>query len=198
MKWKHLILIVAVILVWAIPFSKASSILFASTVDNFNVVFLDNTKLAFHGDNTLFINVTDGLLNGTSGSLTLWNNRGSFSFTATDNSTVEVSSPDAEEGFDISISGATSSELGDFSYQITIQTGNNVKIVWLYRLESYADKYTVLGIGIAGLALMICSPTWVALEFRRKGFDADSMEKLGYGLLLFVVGWGLLITWLWG
>lgn len=157
-----------------------------------------NESLAFQSDNTLLIEVLSGVLNGTSCSFSLYEKRGSLSFTAMDNSVIEINSPDAEEGFDISIKGASVSNLGNFTYRANIKSGNHVNIVWSWRLESWLDKYTMFALGVSGIGLMVFSPTWVALEFRKKGLDADSIERAGYGVLLFCVGFGLMVMWLWG
>lgn len=111
---------------------------------------------------------------------------------------LEVSSPDAAGGFDILISGANlTSNLGNFTYQATVKTGNSVTIWWGWRIESWVDKYTLVALGLAGLVMMVFSPTWVALTIRKKGVGTEAIEKFGYGLLLFCMGFALFIMWLW-
>jgi len=164
----------------------------------FNIVFSSGQALAFQGDNTLQIEVLSGLLNGSSGSLTIWNDRGTLSFLASNDSIIEVTSPDAEEGFEISITGATSTNQTDrFKWNVNINIGNTVTIFWSWRIESWIGKYTMLALGFGGIILMVASPTWVALEIRKKGLDADSIERGAYGMLLFCAGFGLLVMWLW-
>ena len=63
-------------------------------------------------------------------------------------------------------------------------------------LVSYVDLYTWLGIGLAGLALMVWSPAWVAWKIKKKGMDVDTVERIGFALVIFVMGFGLFISWL--
>jgi len=163
----------------------------------FNIVFSSGQTLAFQSDATLEIEVLSGFLNGSSGSLTLWNDRGRLMFSASDDSTIEVTSPNAEGGFDLTINGASTTKTDRFTWNAVIKSGNTVTISWGWRIESWIDKYTMLALGFGGIILMVASPTWVALEIRKKGLDADSIQRGAYGMLLFCVGFGLLIMWLW-
>jgi len=196
MKRKSLMLpcILALLLFQLIQFSRSQSVLIASG-SGFNVE--STGGIAFQSDNTLLIEVLTGVLNSSSASLSLYTRKGSFSFTALNNSTIEVSSPDAEGGFDMSITGANQTTQTDrFVHQATILTRNTVTITWGWRLESWID-HTMLALGISGLILMVASPTWGAMAIRKKGLTPDSMERLYYAGFLFCVGLGLLIMWLW-
>jgi len=196
MKRKILVfvLLTAVLVFQLIQVSYAPPVLLSSG-SGFNVEVTG--AIAFQSDDTLLIEVLTGVLNSSSASLSLYTRKGSFSFTALNNSTIEVSSPDAEGGFDMSITGANQTTQTDrFVHQATILTGNTVTITWGWRLESWID-HTMLALGISGLILMVASPTWGAMAIRKKGLDPASMERLYYAGFLFCVGFGLLVMWLW-
>lgn len=62
---------------------------------------------------------------------------------------------------------------------------------------SLIGMYTTLGIGLSGVFLMCFAPSWVAWKIKKKGVDVDTVERFGYALLLFLVGFGLFVMWLW-
>ena len=72
--------------------------------------------------------------------------------------------------------------------------------VWFTYFESVpfsvVDLYTWLGIGLGGIALMVWSPAWVAWKIKKKGIDVDTVERIGFALVIFVMGFGLFISWL--
>jgi len=165
---------------------------------NFIIEVNTGQALAFQTDDTLQIEVLMGFLNGSSWSLTVFNDGGTLSFLASNDSTVEVTSPDAKGAFDININGANqTSFLGDFTWNAVIKTGDNIRILWGWRIESWIDKYTMFAIGMGGLILMVASPSWVAWQLRKGGIKPEDFERIMYGLLLFCVGFGLLVMWLW-
>lgn len=61
---------------------------------------------------------------------------------------------------------------------------------------SVVGQYTWLGIFMGGIVLMVWSPAWVAWKIKKKGIDPDTLERMGYALLLWLVGFGLFISWL--
>jgi len=46
---------------------------------------------------------------------------------------------------------------------------------------------------LAALFLMVWSPAWFAWKIKKQGVTVESIERLGYAMLLFIVGFGLLI-----
>jgi len=154
-------------------------------------------SIAFQSDSTLQIDVLTGLLNSSSASLSLYARTGTFSFNNVNDSIIQVTSPDAEGGFEIDINGATQTiETGRFIHRVTILTGDVVTITWGWRLESWIGKYTMFALGMGGLILMVASPTWGIWTFKKKGLDPDSFERLAYAFIIFCIGFGLLIMWL--
>jgi len=177
---------------------SASSPTLIVSASGFLIEVEEGLGLGFQGDNSLSIDVTSGLLNGSSCSLSLYDRRGSLAFWARNNSILEITSPDAEEGFDLSVSGANNTtQSSKFIWEVGINTGNNVTIIWTWRIESWIGKYTMIALGFSGIGLMVFSPTWVAFMIRKKGLDADSFERMMYAMLIFCVGFGLLVMWLW-
>lgn len=188
--------LLALLIFQLIQFSNAPTLV--AQCSDFTLEINMGGKVAFQSDDILEIEVTSGLLNGSSCSLSLYDSRGTLAFWARNTSIIEISSPDAEGGFDISISGATSTNQTDrFTWDVNINTGNNVSISWSWRIESWIGNYTMFTLGIGGLGLMVFSPTWGAYMIRKKGLDPDTIERCAYALLLFCVGFGLFIMWLW-
>jgi len=166
------------------------------TVSSFHLgEFNVGQGLAFQSDNTLFIEVTEGVLNGSSATISLWDRKGKLSFVAVNNAKIKLSC-DTENPFGLSVNGAESfSQIVNQTFQANIHSGNNVVISWYYRLPSVIDDYTMLGIGLGGLVMMIFAPSWVALKIKKSGMDADSIERIGYGMLIFVFGFGMFLIW---
>jgi hypothetical protein len=81
---------------------------------------------------------------------------------------------------------------------IIVESGNSVIITWNYPLYSYLD-YTTLFMGIGGVIMIIFSPMWMIHKIKEKGFlETETIERFGYCLIIFLIGFGLMITWLWG
>ena len=55
----------------------------------------------------------------------------------------------------------------------------------------------MLGVGITGIIMMIAGPTMFARTFIKHGLDPDTVEWLGYAMLMIVMGFGFLVVWLW-
>jgi len=55
----------------------------------------------------------------------------------------------------------------------------------------------MLGVGLAGIAMLIVGPTWFARTFVKHGLDTESIEHLGYAMLFVVLGFGFVVVWLW-
>lgn len=179
-------------------FSIRASSTRAYSVDNFNLEIENGSSIGLQSDYTLLINVTSGTLNGSSANLRLYNDEGRIAFHAEDDSQILITCPDAKYGFNLEVNGANSfSHMGDYNYIADILSGDNVVILWSWRLESWVDKYTILGIGLSGLLMMVFAPSWVALKIKKEGITPDSIERIGYAMLIFVVGFGMMVIWLW-
>jgi len=167
------------------------------TGSNFGLQFYEGQSLGLCGNYPLIFDVESGLWNGSSGTITVYKDRGTFSFYAENNTVLEVASPDAPSGIDLSVSGASYTQPSKFTWLVTVTTNNTVTFVWNWRLVSWLDLYFMFGVGMSGLIMMVFAPSWVALGVRRNAFQVDKMERIGYAILIFCVGFGLFCCWLW-
>lgn len=174
--------------------SASASIIAYGT--GFNLYFPATTKLAFqHLDipyttkgATVTLTVTSGTLNGTSGTLTMYRTSGTLRFTNLNTSTITLTSTDDKTTFQIN--GKTASSA-------TITLGSTT-ISWAIPQFSYLN-YTTLFMGIGGVIMMIFSPMWLIKKVKDEGFlEVETIERFGYCFLIFLIGFGLVIMWLWG
>lgn len=168
------------------------------TVDNFFLFLNQSEKLCIQSDYTLEIEIKKvGLY--ANASVTVYNDRGELSWRhGVGSAIIQISSPDSH-GFNLTISGNYYNilRIDKFVWIVNLPALSTLKIVWFWRIESWIDKYTILGMGLGGLILMVFVPTWVALMIKKKGITPDSIERFGYAMLLFFVGFGLVVIWLW-
>jgi len=164
---------------------------------NFGLNFYEGQSLALCGNYPLFFEVKSGYWNGSSGGLTVYADRGRMSFFAENDTVLEVSSPDAPSGIDLGVSGASYTQPEKFVWLVTITSNNTVTFTWNWRLPSWLDLYFMFGVGMSGLIMMVFAPSWVAMGVRRNAFQVDNMERIGYAILIFCVGFGLFMCWLW-
>jgi len=164
---------------------------------NFGLQFYEGDSLGLCGQNPLIFDVQSGFWNGSSGAVTVYKDRGRFSFLAENDTVLEVSSPDAPSGIDLSVSGASYTQPSKFVWLVTVTSGKTVTFTWNWRLPSWLDLYFMFGVGMAGLIMMVFAPSWVALGVRRNAFQVDKIERIGYAVLIFCVGFGLFMCWLW-
>jgi len=166
------------------------------TGSNFQLYFPASTKLAFQHlaipyvtkGATITLTVTSGTLNGTSGTLTMYSTSGRLTFTNLNTSTITLTSTNDKVICYINGEVASSATL----------TPGSVTISWSIPQFSYLD-YTTLFMGIGGVVMMIFSPMWAIKKVKDEGFlEAETIERFGYCFLIFLVGFGLVVMWLWG
>jgi len=163
----------------------------------FALTFYSGESLGFYDDKSLVFDVKSGIWNGSSGYISVYSDGGTFRFYAQNNSVLEVSSPDAPSGMQLSVSGASYSKSSEFVWLVTITSGNTVTFVWDWRTASWLDVYFLFGIGLTGIGLMCFAPVWAIFAIRKNAFHEDTMERIGICVILFAIGFGLFITWLW-
>lgn len=73
-------------------------------------------------------------------------------------------------------------------------TGNVKRIGWQIQGIFYFN-YVIDWLGVFGIGLMIIAPVYVIRKFK-DGLNEGSYQALGYGFLLFVIGFGLVLTWI--
>lgn len=196
-KLFNLSLLVLLLLSLLVIFVRGQSLIPIISGSIFSLTFPSGDSLSLQGNYALFFDVKNGLWNGSSGVITVYADRGRFSFYAENDSVIEVSSPDAPSGIDFGVSGASSSQTDKFVWLVTVTSGNIVTFTWNWRIVSWLNLYFMFGVGMTGIILMVFAPTWVAFGLRKKAFDPDKIERIGIALLIFCIGFGLFISWLW-
>ena len=172
--------------------ARADSLLASGT--GFNVYFEDSA-LIFPGYSNIEFDCASGVWNGTNGTLTVRTDSGAISFIPVDNCTLNIGMI-ADREFKVECSGATLTRTNG-NYSVAILSGPRVTIRWRYLPWSLIDNYFMLGVGLTGIIMMIAGPTMFARTFIKHGLDPDTVEWLGYSMLMIVMGFGFLVVWLW-
>ena len=163
---------------------------------NFNIETAGS--IGFQSQYTLDMEVTSGIMNGTNGKLGVTMRTGSLSFDSYDDCTLELSSADAPQGFRLDTSGVESTAmLGDFVYETVFKSGKRIVLTWSWNQPSFVDIYFMLGVGLSGIIMMIFAPTWVAFAIIHKAYDAETAKRFGMAMLIFIIGFGMVVCWLW-
>lgn len=150
----------------------------------------------FWGDHYVNFTVVSGTWNGSSGEITVKTDSGDLVFTSQDNCTIEVSVPETDRDFQMQASGVALSE-SDGVYSIIVTSGPKVRITWRYLPWSLIDNYFMLGVGLTGIVMLIAGPIWFVRTFVTHGLDSQTIEQIGYTMLLVVMGFGFAVVWLW-
>lgn len=92
------------------------------------------------------------------------------------------------------ISGASSWSYNNDTSTVFLTCSNNalVTISWV-SLPDLVSDYSWIAIFLSGIFLMAWGPSWFAWKVKKVGITSDSIERLGYAMLLFLIGFGLLI-----
>lgn len=78
---------------------------------------------------------------------------------------------------------------------IKFQTQPNV--IFHIGFQSILDQYFMFGIGVTGLLFVVFAPCWCIWEVKKHGVTEEAIERFGYAMLLFIVGFGLIVMYLW-
>jgi hypothetical protein len=70
-----------------------------------------------------------------------------------------------------------------------------VNISWGYQESSLLDIYAHLGLGMAGILLLILSPSYVAWHIHGHGFDDETIGCIMIAMVGFFSGLGLFFMW---
>lgn len=54
------------------------------------------------------------------------------------------------------------------------------------------------GIFLGGIIMMIYAPSWVAWKIKKSGVTPDTVERMGYAMLIFLLGLGLFLSYIYG
>lgn len=162
--------------------------------ENFNIE-IEDASLQFQGTYDIDFECVTGAWNATNGTLSVWLERGSISFIPVDNCTLDIGTI-ADREFQVECSGATLTK-SEGNYTATISSGPRVTISWRFLPWSLIDNYFMFGVGLTGIIMLIAGPTWFARTFIKHGLDTETIEHLGYAMLLLVMGFGFVVVWLW-
>jgi len=155
-------------------------------------------SIGFTTEYTLDIEVISGFWNGTNGTITATTRRGVLAFESTNATTLELSSVDSEHGFRLDTEGVeSSSSLGNSTYRTVIATANHIVLVWSWNQPSFIDLWFMFGVGMTGIAMMILGPFYLAKGVVKNAYSSDTAQRLGWAALLFIIGFGLVVCWLW-
>jgi len=163
-----------------------------------HVLFENGGSLGFQIaiNETVTLTITSGLLSSTTNALKLTRSDGYFHFTAINNTQIKITYEGVDQVF-VSGDQNKGNRLIYSDTTITVLTGNNVQISWHFQPWSLIDNYFMLGVGLTGIIMLIAGPTMFARTFIKHGLDSDSIEWLGYSMLMVVMGFGFLVVWLW-
>jgi hypothetical protein len=79
---------------------------------------------------------------------------------------------------------------GQAQWTLTIQNGNNVYIAWSFGEAMWMPIMLILG--IVGIILFIISPVIIIMKGKK------DWAWILWGIMLWLIGIGLIIGWLWG
>jgi len=196
-KLKTKILIVFLFLTFITAFTltmkvKANSLLASGS--GFTLYFVDSA-LTFQQYSNVEFDCVSGTWNATNATLSVWIDKGTVSFIPVDNCTLNIGTI-ADRDFQVTSLRASLTK-SEGNYTATILSGARVTISWRYLPWSLIDNYFMLGVGLTGIIMLIAGPTMFARTFIKHGLDEDSVEWIGYAMLMMVMGFGFLVVWLW-
>jgi len=161
-------------------------------------LFESGGSLGFQLDlnKTLVLEITSGVLNSTVHSLKLSTPNGYFYFTAINDTQITITHQNIDQVF---VSGDQNKEnrIIASGTSITVGAANRIRISWHFLPWSVVDDYFMLGVGLVGIVMLVAGPTWFARTFVSHGLDTDTIEHLGYAMLMIIMGFGFVVVWLW-
>ena len=165
----------------------------ATSNTSYHVIFPANSNLQFQNDinKTVQLHILSGVLNSTTNSISIYESGGYFCFTALNDTQIEIT----YEGVNIvQVSGDQDNEQRTIpsGTVITVKKGNNVRIGWTTTLEVWLP--VTLALGILGFGMLVASPTYTFYKIKQREYSS----AFCWGFLMFIIGIGLVIVWLWG
>jgi hypothetical protein len=159
------------------------------TTDTFNIQILTGTSLQIQSkvNPNLFLTLTvqSGTLNGTgtlgmteegAGTLRIWHSSNvTVAVNASEDIAYSVNGVDGVKGFAASPSSVTVIQWSLRGYSIPL------------------DTYIMVGMGLFGLFGLVFAPVYMVAKFK----SGDWSSGLCWGVLLFIIGIGCVIVWLW-
>lgn len=192
-KTEFLIVFLFLIFITAFTVKVKSDVLLVSG-SGFTLYFVDSA-LTFQAYSHIEFDCVSGTWNATNGTLTVRTESGSLSFIPVDNCTLNIGT-NTDRDLQVTASRTILTE-SEGNYTAIILNGTRVLFSWRYLPWSMIDNYFMLGVGLTGIVMLIAGPTIFARTYVRHGLDENSVEWLGYGMLMVVMGFGFLVVWLW-
>ena len=160
----------------------------APVTNGFKIIFETGQSFRIQAwyDPNLFLTFTvqSGILNGTGTLSMTGEGAGTLTIMPITNATVTIT---ASEGIEYTVNGERN---------VTSCTLESSPITIAWGLMGYTiplDTYLLVGMGIFGFASMIFAPLYIVKKFK----EHDALGALTIGFLIFIIGVGCVIVWLW-
>jgi len=160
----------------------------APVTNGFKIIFETGQSFRIQAwyDPNLFLTFTvqSGILNGTGTLSMTGEGAGTLTIMPITNATVTIT---ASEGIEYTVNGERN---------VTSCTLESSPITIAWGLMSYTiplDTYLLVGMGIFGFASIIFAPLYIVKKFK----EHDALGALTIGFLIFIIGVGCVIVWLW-
>jgi hypothetical protein len=163
-----------------------------------NFHFHASEGFSFQGvdNDTVIFTVMNGTLDTTDSTVQIYASMGRVVFNSSSIATLNFTSLNPEN-LRLSVDGKSNfAQIGN-SYIMSVPLAADMIIQWQFYPPDFLGDYFLLGEGLVGVGLMIFSPAWVTWEIKKHGVTQEAIERFGYAMLLFIVGFGLVIMYLW-
>jgi hypothetical protein len=163
-----------------------------------NFHFNVGESFSFQGidNDTVIFTVMNGTLDTTDSTVQIYASMGRVVFNSSSVATLNFTSLNPMN-LRLSVDGKSNfAKIGN-SYIMSVPLGADMIIQWQFYPPDFLGDYFLLGEGLVGVGLMIFSPAWVTWEIKKHGVTQTAIERFGYAILLFIVGFGLIIMYLW-
>jgi hypothetical protein len=170
---------------------------------NFNIKLNALDAIQFqHEDNKLFkIEVLTGTLNGTDCTLGVTETYGTLTFHSQTNCSFELTQNHDELMMRIECTGFPLSPIVmGHSWNGTFSTGQTVYMLWSWNELMIHEQYWNFLLGIAGAGLIMFGVTFMSWSIKKYRFgfmDSDKTYALPVGIISLLIGFGLVVMWLW-
>lgn len=152
---------------------------------NFDLYFSSGNELQFqHLSDLTFpikVKVNSGVLNGTNATIKMYTRKGTLTFSSQDTATL------VPTNCIIKVNNV------EFKDMASIESGDYVVISWIVKLpQPYLP--VPLGLGLGGMAMLCLTPLYIVYKLKH----GEWYNALVWGFCMAIIGFGLVIGWLWG
>jgi hypothetical protein len=162
---------------------------------NFSIYLMPYETLGFQHDTNKWVCflIETGALNGTNTYVVVTQYDGYLVFKALDACSIHVTYT-VDYVYVEGAMGASKNMLLNNS-MFEVLSGDNIILGWGYTQASLLDIYAHLGLGIAGILLLVLSPSYVAWHIHKHGFDDETIGCIMISMVGFFSGLGLFFMW---